>query len=135
MLIDPNVPVTAAPTFVEAEPTTPAATPLTVLVSPASTSVSLVIALPVGFVPAVPLFTPPASTAVAISRTATGPSLTLVRLIVKLAVEKLISLEVARTVMLCEVAASKLSSVPLATVTTPVLLWIVNRPPAESSSE
>ena len=88
-----------------------------------------------GLVPDVPLFTPPASTAVAASSTATGVSLTLVMLIAKVAVEKLVSLEVARTVMLCVVAASKLRSEPLATVTTPVVLWMANLPLAESSSE
>ena len=50
---------------------------MTVFVSPLpdeSGSVSLVKTLPVGFVPAVPLLTPPASTAVAVSKTATGAS-------------------------------------------------------------
>ncbi len=61
-----------------AEACTPAATPLTVFVSPASTSVSLVRTLPVGFVPAVPFDNPPASTAVAESATAIGVSLTAV---------------------------------------------------------
>ena len=74
-MIEPYVPVTAEPTLVDAEPTTPAATPLTAFVSPESGSVSLVSTLPVGFVPAVPSATPPASTAVAVSVTATGASL------------------------------------------------------------
>ena len=68
----------------------------------------------------------------------TGPtsnSSTSVRLIEKTCVEKLLSLEVARTVMLWEVAASKLSSVEFATVTMPVPLAIAKRPPALSSSE
>jgi hypothetical protein len=50
--------VTFEATFVDALPTVPAATPLTVLVSPASISVSFVRTLPVGFVPAVPLLVP-----------------------------------------------------------------------------
>ena len=48
--------------------TSPAATPMTVLPDP----VSLVSTLPVGFVPAVPLLTPPASVAMAWSTTATN---------------------------------------------------------------
>ena len=65
----------------------------------------------------------------------TSNSSTSVKLIVKLAVEKLVSLEVARTVMVWLVAASKFNRVLLATVTTPVLLLIVKRPPDESSNE
>ena len=60
---------------------TPALTPLTVFVSPASMSVSLVRTLPVGLVPAVPLAVPPASTAVAVSATAIGLSLMAVTVI------------------------------------------------------
>jgi hypothetical protein len=62
-VIEPKEPVTAEPTLAAAEAWTPARTPVTVLVSPASTSVSLVSTLPVGFVPEVPLLTPPASIA------------------------------------------------------------------------
>ncbi len=57
----------------------------------------------------------------------TSNSSTSVRLIVKFSVVKLPSVLVARMVMLCEVAASKLSSVPSATVTTPVLALIAKR--------
>ena len=48
---------------------------MTVFVSPESTSVSLVRTFPVGSVPAILLFTPPASVAVAVFATATGLSL------------------------------------------------------------
>ncbi len=54
-------------------------------------------------------------------------SSTSVRLIVKFSVVKLPSALVARMVMLWEVAASKLSSVPSATLTTPVELLIAKR--------
>ena len=57
------------------------------------------------------------------------------RLIVKPRVENDVSLLVARTVMLCEAAASRSSSVPSATVTTPVIALMAKRPPALSSSE
>ena len=60
---------------VVAVPVVPARMPVTVLVSPLSTSVSLVNTLPVGLVPAVPLSLPPASVAVAVLATATGASL------------------------------------------------------------
>ncbi len=53
----------------------------------------------------------------------------------KFSVVKLPSALVARMVMLWEVAASKLSSVPSATLTTPVELLIAKRPPALLSSE
>ena len=72
ILMVPYVPVTLEPTLIDALPTTPAATPETAFVSPESASVSLVKTLPVGLVPAVPLLTPPASTAVAVSTTAVG---------------------------------------------------------------
>ena len=65
-MIDPYVPVTADPTEPLALPTVPAATPTTVKLVP----VSLVSTFPVGFVPEVPLLTPPASTAVAVSAVA-----------------------------------------------------------------
>ena len=42
---------------------------------------------------------------------------------------------VARTVMLCDALASRSSSKPFATVTTPVAPLIANRPPASSNSE
>ena len=82
ILIVPYVPVTLAPTEPEALADVPATTPVIVFVSPASTSVSFVSTLPVGFVPAVPLAVPPASTAAAVSETVTGPSLMFVREIV-----------------------------------------------------
>ncbi len=65
----------------------------------------------------------------------TSNSSTSVRLIVKFSVVELPSALVARMVMLCEVAASKLSREPSATLTTPVLASIAKRPPALLSSE
>ena len=65
----------------------------------------------------------------------TSNSSTSLTLIVKACVLNEPSAEVARTVMLCEAAASRSSSVPSATVTTPVDPLIANRPPALSSSE
>ena len=90
MLIEPYVPFTVAATFPLALGTVPAATPVTVFVSPASGSVSLVSTFPVGFVPALLLLMPPASTAMALSLAAVGESLTAVTLIeaVALLVEK-----------------------------------------------
>ena len=82
----PYNPVTGEDTDPAAEAWTPASTPITVLVSPASGSVSFVSTLPLGLVPAVPLLTPPASTAVALSETAIGASLTAVMLTVTLPV-------------------------------------------------
>ena len=57
------------------------------------------------------------------------------RLIVKTVSAVEPSTLVARTVMLWLDAASRSSSVPSATVTTPVVLLMVNRPPASSNSE
>ena len=57
-----------------AAPTVPPVMADTVLVSPLSTSVSLVSTLPLGSVPAVLLAVPPASVALAVSATATGAS-------------------------------------------------------------
>ena len=60
-------------------------------------------------------------------------STSLTAIVKRCVVLKLVSLLVARTVMLWLVAVS--ASRPPATVTTPVLASIVNRPPASSSSE
>ena len=65
----------------------------------------------------------------------TGASFTSLNWIVNVAVEKLVSLEVARIVIVWLAADSKLRSEPLATVMTPVPLLIAKRPPAESSSQ
>ncbi len=70
-----------------AEAWVPVATPLTVLVSPESTSVSFVNTLPLGLVPAVPLACPPDSTAVSASATATGLSFWPWIVMVKVAVD------------------------------------------------
>ncbi len=59
MLIVPKLPATFKPTLAAALGKVPATMPVTVLVSPPSTSVSLVSTLPVGFVPAVALAMPP----------------------------------------------------------------------------
>ena len=63
----------------------------------------------------------------------TSNSSTSPMVIVKVRVVVLVSVLVARTVMAYVPAASR--SIPLATVTTPVVAWIANRPPALSSSE
>ena len=71
----PNVPFSDEPTDPLALPAVPATTPITVPVSPESTSISLLSTFPVGLVPANPLETPPASMAVVISTVAVGASL------------------------------------------------------------
>jgi hypothetical protein len=67
----PNVPAVPVPAA-----SVPVRKALTDRVSPLSRSVSLVSTLPVPFAPAVALAVPPASTAVAVSSTPTGGSLT-----------------------------------------------------------
>ena len=67
--------------------------------------------------------------------TVTSNSSTSFRVIVNMVSAVEPSALVARTVMLCDAAASRSNSEPLATVTTPELALIVNRPPASSVSE
>ena len=87
-----------------------AVTPTTVLVAAFSSTALIVASLSIGVV--------------------TSNSSTSLTLIVITAVSKLPSLDVARTVMLWLAAASRSSSVPLSTVTTPLTASILNLPPA-----
>ena len=98
---EPKLPANAVPSVpnVPAPCTAPVRITVTLLLAPASTSVSLVITLPVGFVPAVALAVPPDSSALAVSLTPTGASFTLLSVTATACTTELSAPSLALTVM------------------------------------